>query len=68
MTTVEVPHASYAVVSNQGAMPEAVVQAWRYIWSPEFSYTRAYTTDVEVYHIDKPQNVDIYIAIEKERK
>ncbi len=51
----------------KGAMPDAVVQAWKEIWDKDKILNRKYTSDFEVYG-DKSQNGDnsevaIYIAV-----
>lgn len=50
----------------QGALPQAVTQAWGRIWhyfsDPQCPHRRAYTTDFERYRADG--RIDICIAVE----
>lgn len=59
--------AQYQVFTAKGKMPDKIVEAWQYIWSPEIENKRSYIADFEVYgeKYGNPENseVDIYIGI-----
>ena len=60
-----VPTSKYAVYTTQGTYPQGLAETWASIWKAP--YTRAYTSDLEVYNPDfnpetKPE-VQVYIAI-----
>lgn len=73
LQTLIIPTAQYQKFTTPaGKMPDIVIQAWQAIWkmTPEdFSGTRAYQADFEVYdqRSQDPENavVDIYIGIRK---
>lgn len=63
LVAVTVPAAQCLVYPARGAMPDAVIAAWREVWAafPAGSSGRAYTADVEVHDGD---GADLYIAVD----
>lgn len=54
----------YLKFTNQGAMPQAVIDTWKCIWtyfSDKSSYTRQYKTDFEAYL--SAEEIAIYIGV-----
>jgi predicted transcriptional regulator YdeE len=67
LTQVNVPAQRYLVFTATGEIPQAVIDAWGYIWNyfeNTVDYMRAYTTDFEMYHPSGTQ-VDIYVAVKE---
>lgn len=65
LTKIVIPQGKYLMFTQQGEMPQAVIQAWSDIWqyfsSDEAEYERLFSTDFEYY---KNENkVEVYIAI-----
>lgn len=66
MTGLTITPARYMVFPVKGEMPQALGEAWDYIWSyfgNGTAYERSYTADFELYDLNNPTRVDIYIAI-----
>ena len=64
LTKIEIQSGNYLVFENQGAMPDAIIQAWQRVWeyfSNQKNYQRAYQTDFEKYL--GPNHIAIYIGI-----
>ena len=64
MVGLAIPAGRYLVFTAQGPMPQVVIDTWIAIWqyfSENPQYTRAYSTDVELYR--GPEEVAIHIAI-----
>ena len=63
--SVTIQAGRYLVFEGNGSMPQAVIDTWSRIWeyfsSNEPEYTRAYTTDFELYKSDC--EIQIFIAI-----
>ena len=57
----------YLPFKAQGAMPQAIVDSWKEIWSRDKELKRRYTVDFEVYGPKSQQGdqseVDIFIAV-----
>jgi predicted transcriptional regulator YdeE len=64
-SVIDIQEGPYAVFRAQGAMPNAVIEAWGRVWAhfaePNCPDQRAYTTDFERYGPDGV--VDICIAL-----
>jgi predicted transcriptional regulator YdeE len=64
-SVIDIQDGPYAVFRAQGAMPNAVIEAWGRVWAhfaePNCPDQRAYTTDFERYGPDGV--VDICIAL-----
>lgn len=64
-TMVSIPAGNYLVFSQQGEIPQAVIDAWMQVWhyfnAKDCSYTRKYDTDFEKYI--GMDTVEVYIAI-----
>jgi predicted transcriptional regulator YdeE len=56
---IEVPPQKYAVILAQGKLPEAVQQAWQWVWASTLD--RAYTADFDEYL--GPEDVRVHVAI-----
>ncbi|WP_201617841.1 GyrI-like domain-containing protein [Psychrobacter urativorans] len=70
MVTVTIPTGKYLVFSEQGNMPNTVMNAWEKVWEyfndPSCEHTRVYDVDFERYidgNLEYGQ-VDLYIGIE----
>lgn len=67
MVSKVVPGGSYAVFKAVGEHPIALIETWQNIWQTDLK--RTYTGDYELYGDNffkkSPQEVDIFIAIEK---
>jgi predicted transcriptional regulator YdeE len=66
MTGLTITPARYMVFPVEGEMPQALGEAWGYIWryfGNGTAYERSYTADFELYDLNNPTKVDIYIAI-----
>lgn len=70
LVTVTIPVGRYLVFSEQGNMPNTVMNAWERVWDyfndPSCEHTRAYDVDFERYvggNLEYGQ-VDVYIGIE----
>ncbi len=62
---VKVLSGNYLVFENQGAMPQAVIEAWQNIWhffETHTEVTRAFKTDFEMYRGET--DIAIYIGIQ----
>lgn len=63
-----IPAGSYAVFRAIGEYPASLIETWGNIWQTKLN--RTYTGDYEFYGVKfnsgSPQEVDVYIAIEKE--
>jgi predicted transcriptional regulator YdeE len=63
-----IPAGSYAIFRAIGEYPSKLIETWGNIWQTELK--RTYTGDYEFYgekfSSGSPQEVDVYIAIEKE--
>ncbi len=68
MVAKTIPAGSYAVFRAIGEYPTSLIETWGNIWQTELK--RTYTGDYEFYgekfSSGSPQEVEIYIAIEKE--
>ena len=57
----------YKKIIANGTMPDAVVTAWKQIWSKDKELNRRYTADFEVYGIKSQQGdnseVEIYLGV-----
>jgi len=65
---VTVPAGRYLEFTSTGAMPAAVVNGWKQVWSyfAELKAPkRSYTTDFEYYDPSDPSTVKIYIAVSR---
>lgn len=62
---VTIAAGKYLVFTQQGDMPEAVIEAWTQVWryfsQPDAGYQRKFTTDFERYIAE--DKVEVYIAI-----
>ena len=62
---VTIAAGKYLVFTQQGEMPEAVIEAWTQVWryfsQPDVGYQRKFTTDFERYIAE--DKVEVYIAI-----
>lgn len=68
MAGVTIPAGGYLVFQARGQMPNAVIQAWQYIWDyfpGDSDYERVYTADFELYKGDS--EADIHIAVKRKR-
>ena len=70
LVTVTIPAGKYLVFSEQGNMPDTVMDAWEKVWSYfndlSCAHTRTYNVDFEHYiggNLEHGQ-VDLYISIE----
>jgi predicted transcriptional regulator YdeE len=66
MTGLTIAPARYLVFPVEGEMPQAVGEAWGYIWNyfgNGSAYERTYTADFELHNLSNPGKADIYIAI-----
>jgi predicted transcriptional regulator YdeE len=71
MVSVSLPPATYLVFRRSGALPYAVIEAWKEIWEyfarlPK--YRRTYTGDFERYEpheAGEPTRVEVYVSVEK---
>ncbi len=65
LDTVIIPTEKYLVFKKQGAMPQAVIEAWGEVWnyfnSDDCSYRRSYNVDFEKYI--GTETVEVYIGI-----
>lgn len=61
LATAKIHKGNYAQLRVEGKMPDAIIEAWAFIWSPEFPYKRAFTTDYEVYLPDNSVLLSISI-------
>jgi predicted transcriptional regulator YdeE len=63
--SVTIQAGRYLIFEGKGSMPQAVIDTWSRIWeyfsSDNPEYTRAYTTDFELYKSDS--EIQIFIAI-----
>jgi len=61
------PEANYLVFTQQGEMPQAVIDAWMEVWdffaSDQTEYQRTYTVDFEFY--SGPEQVELHIAVKE---
>ena len=58
----------YLEFISSGAMPGAVIDGWKQVWSyfaDTKAHSRAYTTDFEYYDPAEPSTVRIYIAVSR---
>ena len=68
--SVTIPAGKYLVFSQQGSMPDMVIEGWDKVWTyfgdSECEYTRTFGVDFEHYIDTDPEDgqVDIYIGIE----
>jgi predicted transcriptional regulator YdeE len=63
---VTIPAGRYLEFTSTGAMPAAVVNGWKQVWSyfaEANAPKRAYTTDFEYYDPSDPSTVKIYVAV-----
>lgn len=63
-----IPQGRYVLLELEGHPAQALGDAWKFVWSPEFAYTRAFSYDYEVYHDSTRQDdgtmkIELYIAI-----
>lgn len=66
MTGLTIAPAKYLVFPVEGEMPQALGEAWGYIWNyfgNGTEHERTYTADFELYDLNNPSKVDVYIAI-----
>ena len=70
VVTVDIPAGKYLVFSEEGYMPNTVMNAWESAWeyfnAPDCEYTRTFNVDFEHYiggNLEYGQ-VDVYIGIE----
>ncbi|MEX1042136.1 MAG: effector binding domain-containing protein, partial [Pirellulaceae bacterium] len=64
-TTID--QGNYLKFVGQGQPPEVVSATWEHIWEyfrATDTHDRAFTTDFEVYDQSKPDQVEIYIAVQ----
>jgi predicted transcriptional regulator YdeE len=63
---VRIPAGRYAVFTNAGEMPAAVLAAWQQVWAyfaePE-APTRVYMADFEYYDPAQPSTVRIHVGV-----
>ncbi len=68
MVTKTIPASSYAVFKAIGEHPKALIETWGQIWQ-QVDLQRTYTGDYEAYNekffIQSPQEIDVYIAVQK---
>lgn len=68
MVTKTIPAGSYAVFKAIGEHPKALIETWGQIWQ-QTDLQRTYTGDYEAYNqkffAQFPQEIDVYIAIQK---
>jgi predicted transcriptional regulator YdeE len=67
MTGICVAPVKYLEFNVEGNMPDVVIETWQYIWnyfSKSTEYQRTFTTDFEVYDLNHPKKVDIFIAVD----
>ena len=68
MVAKTIPASSYAVFRAIGEHPKALIETWGNIWQ-QSSLERTYTGDYEVYNeklfSKSPQEVEVYIAVQK---
>jgi predicted transcriptional regulator YdeE len=65
MIGLRIPAGRYLVFSANGPLPEGIVAAWARIWEyfqENREYTRAYSSDFEIYGIDS-NSAEIFIAV-----
>jgi predicted transcriptional regulator YdeE len=56
---IEVPPQKYAVILAQGKQPQAVIEAWQWVWAS--SLDRVYTADFDEYL--GQEDVRLHVAI-----
>lgn len=65
LETIKIQAGNYLLFTNQGEMPQVVIDTWSEVWnyfsSADAKQTRAYTTDFERYR--GPDEIEIYIAV-----
>jgi predicted transcriptional regulator YdeE len=59
LRVIEVPAQKYAVILAQGKQPDAVQQAWQWVWASALQ--RTYTADFDEYL--GPEDVRLHVAI-----
>jgi len=67
MVGISVPSGNYLVFEFQGDMADVAKQAWNDImdfFEGNKTYSRAFTTDFEIYRKDKPGEVRIFVAVQ----
>lgn len=62
MVAKTIPAKSYALFRAVGTYPQSLIETWQHIWH-EHSLKRTYTGDYEVYGIDAPKEVEVFVAI-----
>lgn len=68
MVAIDIPTAEYLVFTVKGSMPNALTRTWKEIgnyFASNKVFQRAYTADFEVYDKVFPDQVEVYIAIQK---
>jgi predicted transcriptional regulator YdeE len=66
LVAMPVPAGKYLLFEARGPMPDTLVQTWDGIWQffeKTKDYQRAFTVDFDVYHKDRPDAVDIFVAV-----
>lgn len=63
-----IPQGRYILLELEGDPRTVLAEAWKFVWSPEFEYTRAFSYDYEVYHDatrqdDGTMKIELYVAI-----
>ena len=67
MVLVNVAMGTYQHFLSEGDMPLALVKTWGTIWefySDSEQYRRVFTTDYEIHDPDRPNEVDVFVAVE----
>jgi predicted transcriptional regulator YdeE len=69
MVSVTVPEGDYLAFAARGAMPRALIDTWGRIWGhfESASRQRSFTTDFELHDSETPSEVQIHIALGRER-
>jgi predicted transcriptional regulator YdeE len=66
LVAMPVPAGKYLLFEARGPMPEAVVRTWDEIkkyFETNGHYERAYAVDFDLYRNDRPEAVDIFVAV-----
>jgi predicted transcriptional regulator YdeE len=68
MVAKTIPASSYAIFRATGEHPKALIETWGKIWQ-ESNLERTYTGDYEAYNekffFKSPQEIDVYVAVQK---
>ena len=66
LMAMPVPAGTYLLFEARGPMPEALIQTWNDVWDyfeKNKEHQRAFTVDFDLYHKNRPEAVDVFVAI-----